>query len=313
MATNFTTLRNNRANLIQKLNDEVKKSGAQKKSADERFWKLTVDAKTGVGYAKLRFLPAPKGEEIPWARTFSHGFQGPSGGWFIENCPTTLERTCPVCAANNRLWQTEIEANRNIARNRKRKLTFISNILVLEDTAHPENNGKVFLFKYGQKIYDKIKEKMDPQFPDQKPSVPFDFWEGSDFKLKAEKKGGFQNYDKSSFEDSSELFPGDDAAKEVVWEAEFSLTEFLKDSQFKSFEDLEKQFTRALSADGSKTASEEIEEEAALPVPAPAPTARATRAAAPASKPAPKTASKPAPVDDDEDEVAKFFSEVLED
>tara|TARA_R110000868_G_scaffold79604_23_gene226459 strand:+ start:2678 stop:3613 length:936 start_codon:yes stop_codon:yes gene_type:complete len=311
MATNFTSLRNNRADLIQKLTAEIKKSasGGQQKSIDERFWKLSVDQKTGIGYAKIRFLIAPKGEEISWARTFSHGFQGPAGGWFIENCPTTLERTCPVCAENNRLWKTDIESNKNIARDRKRKQQWISNILVLEDTAHPENNGKVFLFKYGKKIFDKVNEKLEPQFPDQKPSNPYDLWEGSDFKLKAQKVGGFQNYDKSSFDEPSELFPGDDAAKEAVWEQEYPLQEFLKDTQFKSYEDLEKQLTRALTGEGRKTASEQIEEEAALPVPVPAPSVRSTRAPSPAAKAAPARKV----VDEEEDAITKVFADMLED
>lgn len=312
MPTNFTSLRSSRSNLIQKLTDEVKKAKGPSKGVDERFWKLTTDAKTGIGYAKLRFLPAPKGEEIPWSRGFSHGFEGPAGGWFIELCPTTLERPCPVCADNNRLWKTEVEAQRNIARNRKRKLSYISNVLILEDPAHPENNGKVFLFRYGQKIHEKIMERLEPQFPDQQPSNPFDFWEGSDFKLKAQKVGGYQNYDKSSFDEPTELFPGNDANKEATWEQEYPLAEFNAESQFKSFEELEKQFNRALTGGNTRTAAEKVEEEAQLPVAAPAPRAGRTATSAPVSRTA--AAAKPATVpNDDEDDVKRFFAGVIED
>lgn len=313
MATNFTSMRNSRKDLINKLAAEVKKaSSPQKGGADERFWKLSVDAKTGIGYAKLRFLPSPKGEDIPWARIFSHGFQGGDGSWFIENCPTTLEnRPCPVCKENNKLWNSGIESDKDIARQRKRKLSFISNVLILEDSAHPENNGKVFLFKYGKKIHDKIGELLEPKFPDQKPADPFDFWEGCDFKLKAQKVGGYQNYDKSEFTDPVELFPGDDAKKEATWEQEFSLVDFTKESEFKNYDDLAKRFTRVLTGDPedrAETAAEIIEREAKLPVPTPAPKAR-TAAPAPA-RTAPAT---PIIESDDDDEVNKFFAEVLGD
>ena len=314
MATNFTSMRNSRKDLITKLAAEVKRaSSPQKGGADERFWKLSVDAKTGIGYAKLRFLPSPKGEDIPWTRIFSHGFQGSDGSWFIENCPTTVEnRLCPVCKENNKLWNSGIESDKDIARQRKRKLQFISNILILEDSAHPENNGKVFLFKYGKKIHDKIGELLEPKFPDQKPTDPFDFWEGCDFKLKAQKVGGYQNYDKSEFTDPIELFPGDDAKKEATWEQECALGEFTKESEFKNYEDLAKRFTRVLTGDPddrAETAAEIIEREAKLPVPASAPPVARTLAPAPA---------RTAPVREtiatsDDDEVNKFFADVLGD
>lgn len=312
MSSNFTSLRNSRSSLISKLSNELKKASSSK-GADERFWKLSVDAKTGIGYAKIRFLPAPKNEDIPWARIWSHGFAGPSGSWFIENCPTTLDgRPCPACKDNNRLWNSGIESDKDIARAHKRKLSFISNILVLEDSAHPENVGKVFLFKYGKKIHDKITELLEPQFPDQQPANPFDMWEGCDFKLKAQKVGGFQNYDKSEFGDPSELFPGKDADKEALWDKEYSLQEFLGEDQFKSFDELQSLLNRALdaSAGRAETAGEAIEREASLPTPAPEP---AQRVAKPARKPV--AAPKPAPVSvaEDEDEVNEFFAGVLND
>lgn len=308
--SNFSSLRNNRKSLIDKLTDEVKKSSSPKtggSGADERFWKLSVDAKTGIGYAKLRFLPAPKNEELPWARVFSHGFQGPSGSWFIENCPTSLEnRPCPVCKENNKLWNSGIDSDKDVVRQRKRKLTFISNVLVLEDKAHPENEGKVFLYRYGKKIHDKITELLEPQFPDQSPANPFDFWEGCDFKLKAQKVAGYQNYDKSEFTESSELFPGEDDQKEALWDKQHSLVAFTNADQFKSYDELTGRLNRVMSGDGDDHATV-IEQTAALPTP--------VAAATPKSKPAPRTATKPAaPLakDTDEEDITQFFSSILD-
>lgn len=316
-SSNFSSLRKNRKSLIDKLADEVKKSAnpAKNSGADDRFWKLSVDAKTGIGYAKIRFLAAPKNEELPWARVFSHGFQGPSGSWFIENCPTSLEnRPCPVCKENNKLWNSGIESDKDVVRQRKRKLSFISNILVIEDKAHPENEGKVFLFKYGKKIHDKITELVEPQFPDQAPANPFDFWEGCDFKLKAQKVAGYQNYDRSEFTEPSELFEGDDDAKETLWGQEYSLIAFTQEDQFKSYEELSSRLTRALTGDSDDrpaSASEQIEREAALPIPTPAPPMKRV-----AAKPIPQSTSvksAPKPVDEDEEQINQFFASVLDD
>jgi len=314
MATNFTTLRNSRKTLLTKLADEIKKTNSPQKGADERFWKLPVDAKTGIGYAKMRFLPAPKNEDIPWAKLWSHGFQGPAGSWFIENCPTTLDgRPCPVCKDNNRLWNSGVERDKEVARARKRKLTYISNILIIDDPAHPENNGKTFLYKYGKKIHDKIMELLEPQFPDQKPANPFDLWEGCDFKLKAQKVAGYQNYDKSEFAEPSEFHAGDDAEKEKTWEGEFSLSEFIKEDQFRDFEELSKRFQRSLSGDTDDklTAGEVIEREARLPIPAAAASAKTADARVTKTSAAPKP--KVVEEDADEDDVKKFFASVIDD
>ena len=319
MSTNFTSLRNNRKNLLTKLAEEAKKTTQKGGGADERFWKLSVDAKTSIGYAKIRFLPAPKNEDLPWARVFSHGFKTESGSWFIENCPTTLaDRPCPVCKNNNKLWNSGIESDKNIVRDRKRKQSYISNILVVDDPAHPENNGKVFLYKYGPKIHTKIMELLEPQFPDQKPANPFDLWEGCDFKLKSQKVAGYQNYDKSEFAEPSELFEDDDAKKEATWESEFSLTEFTHESQFKDYDDLDKRLTKALSGDsgdGPRTAADAIERDAELPIAKPAVQPKSAEAAV--GKTA-KAAAPKAPVaiaddeDEDEDDVKKFFAGVLD-
>jgi hypothetical protein len=265
-ASNFSSLRAGRAASIAKLNEELKKENT-KQGADERFWKLGVDQKTKVGYAKLRFLPAPKGEDVPWQRIFSHAFKL-NGGWFIENCPTTLgQRPCPVCKDNSKLWNSGIDADKDVARERKRKLQFISNVLVVEDPAHKENEGKIFLFKYGKKIHDKIQELINPQFPDQVPTDPFDLWGGADFKLKAQQVAGYQNYDKSEFAEPKELFPGDDKAKEAIWEKEYSLTAFVAEDQFKNYDDIDKRFQKVITGndDGPKTAADAIKRDAPTP------------------------------------------------
>lgn len=321
MSSNFSSLRSSRKTLLNKLAEEVKKEQAKGGGNDERFWKLTTDAKTKIGYARIRFLPAPVNEEIPWARLFSHAFTGNSGSWFIENCPTTLSRKCPVCADNTKLWNSGVEADKDVVRKRKRKLQFISNILVVEDSSHPENNGKVFLFKYGAKIHAKIMELIEPEFPDAQPANPFDLWEGCTFKLKSQAVAGYQNYDKSSFEPPSELFPGDDAAKEALWASEKSLLEFTAESQFKSYDDLAEQFTKSMTGDnsGPRTAAEAVAqsqptladaEEAAAEVAKterklpPRPAKKST----PAAKPAVATTS-----DDDDSDIKAFFDNLGDD
>jgi len=168
---------------FEKLNKELEKINTSNSSfKDDRIWKATQD-KSGNGYAVIRFLPAPEGEDVPWVRRFNHGFKGP-GGWCIENCPTTIDGSCPICEANSELWNSGTESNKNIARDRKRKLSYYANILVVSDSTHPENDGKVFLFRFGKKIFDKIQEAMNPEFEDENPVNPFDFWEGANFKLK---------------------------------------------------------------------------------------------------------------------------------
>ena len=219
-------------------NPEKEKTSYQE---DTRYWRAAVD-KAGNGYAVVRFLPAIEGEELPWVRVFSHGFQGPSGRWYIENSLTTLGKSDPVSDANNELWNSGSEANKELARKRKRRLNYISNILVVKDPANPENEGKTFLFKYGKKIFDKINDVMFPAFADEQAINPFDFWKGANFKLKIRKVEGFTNYDKSEFEGITELFEGDDDKIEAVWKAEQALQQFVDPSNFKPYEELKKKF-----------------------------------------------------------------------
>ena len=219
-------------------NPEKEKTSYQE---DTRYWRAAVD-KAGNGYAVIRFLPAIEGEELPWVRVFSHGFQGPSGRWYIENSLTTLGKSDPVSDANNELWNSGSEANKELARKRKRRLNYISNILVVKDPANPENEGKTFLFKYGKKIFDKINDVMFPAFADEQAVNPFDFWKGANFKLKIRKVEGFTNYDKSEFEGTTELFEGNDDKIEAVWKGQHALQQFVDPSNFKPYEELKKKF-----------------------------------------------------------------------
>ena len=233
---------------ISKLSKAAEALVSSESSNDDShlFWKPTVD-KAGNGMAVIRFLPASEkdGEEaLPWVKTFNHGFQGP-GGWLIDDCPTTLNKQCPVCEHNSELWNSGIEANKEIVRKQKRRLSYISNIYVVSDSGNPDNNGKVFMFKYGKKIFDKLTEAMNPQFEDETPINPFDLWGGANFKLKIRKVEGFQNYDKSEFESPSALFE-DDAKLEKVWKSEYTLADQIAESKFKTYEQLKTRLNRVL-------------------------------------------------------------------
>ena len=214
------------------------------KYQDDRFWKPELD-KTGNGYAVIRFLPSVEGEDLPWQRIWSHAFQD-KGGWYIENSLTTLGQKDPVSEENTRLWNTGVHSDKEIARKRKRKLSYYSNILVVSDPKHPENEGKVFLFKFGKKIFDKITEAMQPAFDDEQPINPFDFWKGANFKLKIRKVDGYWNYDKSEFEGVSTVAESDDKIKEV-WSKQHALKPFLAADNFKTYDELKEKLNRVLA------------------------------------------------------------------
>ena len=214
---------------------------------DDRFWKAEMDQSEN-GYAVIRFLPPVEDEDTPWVRVFNHGFKG-KGGWFIENCPTTIGEKCPLCEANGVLWNSGTESDKDIARSRKRRLQYVSNIMVIEDPKNPANEGKVFLYKYGKKIFDKVMESLQPEFSDEEAVNPFDFWKGANFKLKIRKVAGFTNYDKSEFSDPSPLNT-DDGALEEIWSKQFKLQEFIGADQFKSYNDLNEKLTRVLTGGG---------------------------------------------------------------
>ena len=252
MATSFSALKSrSRSSNIDKLVQASQKLSAGNQSSsnkDERFWQLSVD-KAGNGMAILRFLPESSGEELPWVRVFSHGFQGP-GGWYIENSLTTLNQKDPVSEYNSKLWNNGTDVGKEQARKQKRRLQYISNVYVVKDSANPDNEGKVFLYKYGKKIFDKLNEAMQPQFEDETPVNPFDFYEGADFRLKARNVEGYRNYDKSEFDSATEFLDGDDDALEGVWDQEYSLQDFVAPDQFKTYAELDAKLNRVLGLDG---------------------------------------------------------------
>ena len=240
--------------LTSKLVKEVEKMNTAS-GGDDRLWKPEVD-KSGNGYAVVRFLPAPNGEDIPWVKMYSHAFQGP-GGWYMENSLTTLGSKDPVSEHNSRLWNSGVDSDKEVARKQKRKLSYYANIYVVKDPANPSNEGRVFLYKFGKKIFDKLQEAMQPEFEDETPVNPFDFWQGADFKIKIKKVAGFWNYDSSEFASPAPLLD-DDAALEALWEKEYSLQELVSTSQFKSYDDLKTRLDYVL---GAKRSTPVIEEE----------------------------------------------------
>ena len=233
--------------LDQLLGAAVAENQSQEKKSyvDERLWKPELD-KTGNGYAVLRFLPAVDGENMPWAKLWNHAFQGPTGQWYIENSLTTLNNNDPVSEMNSAYWNSGVESDKEIARRQKRKLQYYSNIYVVSDSRHPEHEGKVFLFRYGKKIFDKIMESMQPAFEDETAVNPFDFWKGANFKLKIRKVDGYWNYDKSEFEAPSPLFDNDDDIEEV-WKKQYALTEFTAPTNFKSYDELKTRLSMVLA------------------------------------------------------------------
>ena len=241
--------------LTSKLVKEVEKMNNTSSGADERLWKPEMD-KTGNGYAVIRFLPAPNNEELPWAKMYSHAFQGP-GGWYIENSLTTTGGKDPVSEYNRELWNSGNEADKDTVRKQKRKLSYYANIYVVQDKANPHNEGGVFLYKFGKKIFDKIMESMQPEFEDETPINPFDFWQGANFKLKLKKVAGYWNYDSSEFDRIAPLLDDDDAL-EAVWQKQYSLSSLVASDQFKSYEDLEKRLKMVL---GAKPAARRYNEE----------------------------------------------------
>ena len=292
----------NLGSLTAKLVKEVEKVNNTGGGGDDRLWKPELD-KTGNGYAVIRFLPAPDGEEIPWAKLYSHAFQGP-GGWYIENSLTTNGGKDPVSDYNRELWNSGNEADKDTVRKQKRKLSYYSNIYVVRDQVNPQNEGKVFLFKFGKKIFDKVMEAMQPEFEDETPINPFDFWQGANFKLKIVKKDGFWNYDKSEFDSVSPLLDDDDAL-EALWKKQYSLTAVTAPDQFKTYEDLEKRLKYVL---GKKPVQRRVDEElegesegrGSYEV------AEKTVTQAVSTSPAPKR------VDSDEDDALSYFQKLAE-
>ena len=304
MASSFASLKKSRNSSLNKLLSESTKlsAGSQQKSGDDRFWKPEVD-KAGNGYAVLRFLPEPKGEDLPWVRMFDHGFQG-TGGWYIENSLTTINQKDPVSEYNSMLWNNGTDSGKEQARKQKRRLSYIANVMVIKDPAHPENEGKVMLYKFGKKIFDKLNEAMNPAFEDEEAINPFDFWEGADFKLKIRQVEGYRNYDKSEFDSQSELLDGDDEALEKTYESLHSLQDFVDPKNFKSFAELQTKLNRVLGLGGVPVTGNAMDDDGTDEIPF-EPAAKV--AAAPTSR----TASAPVE-EEDEDDSLSFFEKLAE-
>ena len=285
--SSFDNLKKNRDAAIAKLVDAAAKVSAPNKPAtSEKMWQISCD-KTGNGFAVIRFLPAKEGEDLPWVRVWSHGFKGEkTGRWYIENSLSTLGLPDPLGAYNTAKWNSGSEVDKEGVRTRKRKLHYYSNILVISDPANPENEGKVFFYSYGKKIFDKITESMQPEFPDDVPVNPFDIWTGANFKLKIRQVEGYRNYDKSEFDKPSELFAGDEARQKEVYESLGSLNEFIDPKNFKSYEELERKLMEVL---GEST-----------PV-STQPTGEPSRSVIGRTEAAPVIASAEAPAGDEED------------
>ena len=295
----FAELKKKSQSNLSFLQKELEKT-VSNKQVDERFWKPEVDA-SGNGYAVIRFLPAPDGETVPWAKVYSHAFQGP-GGWYIENSLTTIGDKDPVGEVNRRLWNSGEDADKDTARKQKRKLSYYSNIYVVKDPKHPENEGKVFLYKYGKKIHDKILAAMQPEFQDETPVNVFDLWEGANFKLKIKKVAGFWNYDSSEF-DSISALSADDTELEATWKSEHSLEAFTAADQFKSYEDLEKRLQLVLGSAPRATVPS-VDSEEFEPVAAQAQSSFRDKMSAPAVK-------KEAVVEDDD--ALSYFASLASD
>ncbi len=246
----FANLKRNRADIASLTKAAEAVGGGQKVSyVDERFWKPTVD-KAGNGYAVIRFLPASEGEELPWVRYWDHGFKGPTGQWYIENSLTTIGKDDPVSEMNSVLWNSGRDEDKDIARNRKRRLHYVSNILVVSDPSNPSNDGKTFLYTFGKKIFDKIMDVMQPAFADETPVNPYDFWEGADFKLKIQQVAGYRNYDKSEFS-AAKALSDDEAKLETIYNTLYSLSEIVDPKNFKTYEELKAKLNRVLGEEGA--------------------------------------------------------------
>jgi len=304
----FSNLKNNRKKAIDDLVNAVAStegSSGKKSYGDDRFWKPTRD-KAGNGYAVIRFLPAKEGEDLPWVKYFDHGFKGPTGQWYIENSLTSIGQDDPVTEANSVLWNTGREEDKQTARDRKRRLHYVSNILVVSDPSNPENEGKVMLYKFGKKIFDKVMDVMQPEFQDEEPVNPYDFWEGADFKIKIRKVDGWVSYDKSEFSKPEGLFDGDDERLEEIYNKLYSLQDFIDPKNYKSYADLKAKLNKVLGVQAGHDAAAP----STLPENTAAPTIAAT---APSALAEPEADASPAPsAADDEEDTLSYFAKLAQ-
>ena len=299
----FANLKSRSMDISKLVTAAAEASGQTKttnKYQDDRKWKPTVDEQ-GNGYAVIRFLPAAEGQDLPWVRYWDHAFKGPTGQWYIERSLTTLGQNDPVGELNSRLWNSGIEEDKETARRQKRRLHYVTNIQVINDPANPSNNGKAFIYEFGKKIFDKIMDQMQPEFPGETPVNPFDFWGGADFELKIRNVAGYRNYDKSAF-DSPSAVSNDDSELETIWKQEHGLAEFLDQKNFKSYEELQQKLMRVLGGLQPDSVAEDVPSASpAAPEVAPAWTPPAATA-----EPAVATTTS----FDDDDESLDFFKKL---
>ena len=293
---NLKSMRGSSIDKLVKAAEAVSTTKTESNSyADDRFWKPTRD-KAGNGYAVVRFLPAKEGEDLPWVRYWDHGFKGPTGLWYIENSLTSIGQPDPVSESNGLLWNSGRDEDKALARERKRRLHYVSNVLVISDPDNPQNEGKVYLYKFGKKIFDKIMDVMQPQFADEEPVNPYDFWEGADFKIKIRKVEGWVNYDKSEFSSASALHGGDEARLTEVYDKIYSLGDFLLPENYKTYDELSMKLNKVLGVTAGHTA-------------APEPMLQQTSAPAPTMESA-DTSFSPADNSSDEDDTLSYFAKL---
>ena len=282
---------NNIADLVAAANPDTKKDKSSYQ--DDRIWKPTTD-KAGNGYAVVRFLPGLNGN-MEFVRYWDHGFKG-KGGWYIEKSLTSIGQQDPVSEMNSELWATETDENRALVRERKRRLHYVSNIYVESDPSNPENEGKVFLYVYGKKIFDKIMDQLQPQFQDEEPVNIFDFWSGASFKLKIRNVESYRNYDKSEFASPAPL-SNDDEELEKIYDQLYDLNEFVDPANYKTYDELKDRLSLVL---GERSAPLSTHQQVQM---------ETVREAAPMkSTPAPE--SRSVSIDADEEDTMSFFSKL---
>jgi hypothetical protein len=306
----FANLKSSRGSDISKLVSAAQEVSGTKKTEnkydDPRFWKPSVD-ESGNGYAEVRFLPAAEGQELPWIRYFDHFFKGPTGQWYIEKSRTTLNENDPVSEYNSRLWNSGVESDKDVARTQKRRLHYVANILVVSDPANPANEGKVFLYDFGKKIFDKIMDKMQPEFPGEEPINPFDFWAGANFQLKIRNVAGYRNYDKSEFKAQTSLFDADETKLEATYNQLHDVNEFTDISSYKSYEELKARLETVL---GSATGAGSTMKNESLSQSAESAPLKTAEPEVIASAPQPNIAAS---TDDDDDTLSYFAKLAAED
>jgi len=306
----FANLKRNRVDFSKLVSAAQDAGGGEKRSyGDDREWKPTVD-KAGNGYAILRFLPAKEGQDIPWVRYWDHGFKGPTGQWYFEKSLTSIGQQDPVGELNSRLWNSGHEEDKETARKQKRRLHYVTNVLVVSDPGNPANEGKVMIYEFGKKIFDKIMDMMQPQFPDEKPVNPFDFWEGADFVLKIRQVEGYRNYDKSEFRSPSSLFDGDEEKLESTYNSMHDISEYTDPKNYKTYDELKAKLAMVLGEQAPRTVKQEVSLDNNVSYQDTAPTATAPEPAAAAPSPSPTAESS---MDDDDDTMSYFAKLAAED